>query len=265
MNMSNHGWVSSIGRLGAIFADVLRGVGQGGRFFWRILMRSPAAWRRPRLVVEQIHFIGNYSLSIIGISGLFVGFVLGLQAHYILSTFGSSQMVGLFTGLALLRELGPVVTALLFAGRAGTSITAEIGLMRAGEQLSAMEMMAVDPVTRVVVPRFWAGVIAMPLLATIFSAVGVIGGYVVCVQLIGTDEGAFWSLMQAGVDVVNDILKGTLKSVVFGFAVTFVALFQGYVSKPTPEGVAHATTRTVVHASLAVLALDFILTAIMFS
>jgi len=178
MNVSNRGWRSSIGRLGAIFADVLRGVGQGGRFFWRIVMRSPAAWRRPRLVIEQIHFIGNYSLSIIGISGLFVGFVLGLQAHYILSTFGSSQMVGLFTGLALLRELGPVVTALLFAGRAGTSITAEIGLMRAGEQLSAMEMMAVDPVTRVVVPRFWAGVIAMPLLATIFSAVGVIGGYV---------------------------------------------------------------------------------------
>jgi len=260
-----NGLTNSITRLGAVFADMVRNVGQAARFFWRILYRSAAALRRPHLVVEQIHFIGNYSLSIISVSGLFVGFVLGLQAHYILSTYGSDQMVGLFTGLSLLRELGPVVTALLFAGRAGTSITAEIGLMRAGEQLSAMEMMAVDPVTRVVVPRFWAGVIAMPILATIFSAIGIIGGYVVSVQLIGIDEGSFWSLMQAGVDVVDDVLKGVLKSVVFGFAVTFVALFQGYVSKPTPEGVAYATTRTVVHASLAVLALDFILTAMMFS
>ncbi len=255
----------NVTRLGAVFANMVRNVGQSARFLWRIMARSPSALRRPHLVVEQIHFIGNYSLSIISVSGLFVGFVLALQAHYILSTYGSDQMVGLFTGLALLRELGPVVTALLFAGRAGTSITAEIGLMRAGEQLSAMEMMAVDPVTRVVVPRFWAGVIAMPLLASIFSAIGIIGGYVVSVHLIGIDEGSFWSLMQAGVDVFNDVLKGSLKGLGFGFAVTFVALYQGYVAKPTPEGVAHATTSTVVHASLAVLALDFIMTVMMFS
>lgn len=257
--------ITTLARLGSIFSEMVLGVGQATRFFWRILRRTPAGLRRGHLLIEQLHFIGNYSLLIIGVSGLFVGFVLGLQAYYILNTYGSGQMVGVFTALALLRELGPVITALLFAGRAGTSITAEIGLMRAGEQLSAMEMMAVDPVTRVVVPRFWAGVIAVPILATIFSAIGIIGGYVVGVKLIGLDEGAFWSLMQAGVDVFDDVAKGVLKSIVFGFAVTFVALYQGYIAKPTPEGVAYATTRTVVHASLGVLALDFILTAMMFS
>ena len=167
--------------------------------------------------------------------------------------------------LALPRELGLVVTALLFAGRAGTSLTAEIGLMKAGEQLSAMEMMAVDPLRRVIAPRFWAGIVAMPILAAIFSAVGVLGGYIVGVQLIGVDEGAFWSQMQAGVDVWKDIANGVLKSVVFGVAVTFVALFQGYEAQATPEGVARATTRTVVIASLSVLWLDFLLTALMFN
>jgi phospholipid/cholesterol/gamma-HCH transport system permease protein len=215
-------------------------------------------------VTDQVHFIGNHSLIIIAVSGLFVGFVLGLQGYYTLNKYGSEQALGLLVALSLTRELGPVVTALLFAGRAGTSLTAEIGLMKAGEQLAAMEMMAVDPLQRVIGPRFWAGVIAMPLLAAIFSAVGVLGGYIVGVRLIGVDEGAFWSQMQAGVDVWNDIVNGVIKSIVFGFAVTFIALFQGYEAQPTPEGVARATTRTVVIASLLVLWLDFMLTALMF-
>jgi phospholipid/cholesterol/gamma-HCH transport system permease protein len=239
-------------------------LGYAARSFVTVLRASGAVLRRPRLVTDQIHFIGNYSLVIIAVSGLFVGFVLGLQGYYTLNKYGSEQALGLLVALSLTRELGPVVTALLFAGRAGTSLTAEIGLMKAGEQLAAMEMMAVDPVRRVVVPRFWAGVIAMPLLAAIFSALGVFGGYIVGVQLIGVDEGAFWSQMQAGVDVWQDIANGVIKSVVFGFAVTFVAVFQGYEASPTPEGVARATTRTVVIASLGVLGLDFLLTALMF-
>ena len=198
-------------------------------------------------------------------SGLFVGFVLGLQGYYTLQRYGSSEALGMLVALSLVRELGPVVTALLFAGRAGTSLTAEIGLMRAGEQLSAMEMMAVDPVRRILAPRFWAGIITLPLLAAIFSAVGIIGGWVVGVVMIGIDPGAFWSQMQGGVDVWKDVGNGIIKSVVFGFTVTFVALLQGYNAQPTPEGVSRATTRTVVMASLAVLALDFLLTATMFS
>jgi phospholipid/cholesterol/gamma-HCH transport system permease protein len=212
-----------------------------------------------------VHFLGNYSLAIIAVSGLFVGFVLGLQGYYTLSRYGAAESLGLLVALSLVRELGPVVTALLFAGRAGTSLTAEIGLMKAGEQLWAMEMMAVDPVARVLTPRFWGGVIAMPILATIFSAVGIIGGYLVGVVLIGIDPGAFWSQMQAGVDVWADIGNGVIKSVVFGVAVTFIALLEGYACQPTPEGVSRATTRTVVISSLTILGLDFILTAFMFS
>lgn len=253
--------VSSIGRW---VREYVVNVGFATRTFFALLRASPRMLRRPRLVTDQIHFIGNYSLVIIAVSGLFVGFVLGLQGYYTLNKYGSEQALGLLVALSLTRELGPVVTALLFAGRAGTSLTAEIGLMKAGEQLSAMEMMAVNPVERVVAPRFWAGVIAMPLLATIFSAVGVIGGYIVGVKLIGVDEGAFWSQMQAGVDIWKDIANGVIKSVVFGFAVTFIALFQGYEAQPTPEGVSRATTRTVVIASLTVLWLDFLLTALMF-
>jgi phospholipid/cholesterol/gamma-HCH transport system permease protein len=230
-----------------------------------LITGSVSLLRRFRLVTDQIHFIGNYSLVIIAVSGLFVGFVLGLQGYYTLNKYGSEQALGLLVALSLTRELGPVVTALLFAGRAGTSLTAEIGLMKAGEQLAAMEMMAVDPLQRVLAPRFWAGVIAMPVLATIFSALGVIGGYIVGVQLIGVDEGAFWSQMQDGVDVWNDIANGVIKSFVFGVAVTFIALYQGYHAAPTPEGVARATTRTVVLGSLMVLWLDFLLTALMFS
>ncbi|MGN6388121.1 MAG: lipid asymmetry maintenance ABC transporter permease subunit MlaE [Burkholderiaceae bacterium] len=256
--------IGLLARLGKAVRESIAGVGYGARTFVAMLGSSAGLLRRPRLVTDQIHFIGNYSLVIIAVSGLFVGFVLGLQGYYTLNKYGSEQALGLLVALSLTRELGPVVTALLFAGRAGTSLTAEIGLMKAGEQLSAMEMMAVDPLQRVVAPRFWAGVIAMPLLAALFSALGVVGGYLVGVHLIGVDEGAFWSQMQAGVDLRNDIANGVIKSVVFGIAVTFIAVFQGYEAKATPEGVARATTRTVVIASLAVLGLDFLLTALMF-
>jgi phospholipid/cholesterol/gamma-HCH transport system permease protein len=254
--------ISALGRW------VLDGFGTAGyatRMFLRLVFEFFSLLRRPRLVTKQIHFVGNYSLVIIAVSGLFVGFVLGLQGYYTLSRYGSEQALGLLVALSLVRELGPVVTALLFAGRAGTSLTAEIGLMKAGEQLTAMEMMAVDPLKVVVAPRMWAGIIAMPVLAAIFSAVGIIGGYVVGVMLIGVDPGAFWSQMQGGVDVWRDVGNGVIKSIVFGFAVTFIALFQGYEAKPTPEGVSRATTKTVVYASLAVHGLDFLLTALMFS
>ena len=245
--------------------DLLERVGNATRLFTRLVLLLPATARRAGLVRDQIHFLGNYSLGIIAISGLFVGFVLALQGYYTLEGFGSTEALGQLVALSLLRELGPVITALLFAGRAGTSLTAEIGLMRAGEQLSAMEMMAVDPVSRILAPRFWAGVVAMPVLAAIFSAVGVVGGWGVAVGMIGIDSGSFWSQMQGGVDVFRDVGNGVVKSVVFGFIVTFVAVHQGYTAKPTPDGVARATTRTVVVASLAVLAMDFVLTALMFS
>lgn len=243
----------------------LADLGRGARLFVRLMGLAGASLRRFGLVRDQVHFLGNYSLAIIAVSGLFVGFVLGLQGYYTLQRYGSSEALGLLVALSLVRELGPVVTALLFAGRAGTSLTAEIGLMKAGEQLSAMEMMAVDPVRRILAPRFWGGVIAMPLLAAVFSAVGIIGGYVVGVLMIGVDPGAFWSQMQGGVDVWKDVGNGVVKSLVFGIAVTFIALLQGFEAHPTPEGVSRATTRTVVVASLTVLGLDFILTAMMFS
>ncbi|HEX2605672.1 MAG TPA: lipid asymmetry maintenance ABC transporter permease subunit MlaE [Oxalicibacterium sp.] len=256
------GFVTALGRW---TRETIANTGFAARVLFEIVRSSGGLLRRFRLITTQIHFIGNYSLLLIAVSGLFVGFVLGLQGYYTLNKYGSEQALGLLVALSLTRELGPVVTALLFAGRAGTSLTAEIGLMKAGEQLSAMEMMAVNPLQRVLAPRFWAGVIAMPVLAAIFSAVGIFGGYIVGVQLIGVDEGAFWSQMQGGVDVWNDVLNGVLKSVVFGIAVTFIAVYQGYQSQPTPEGVARATTRTVVMASLSVLWLDFLLTALMFS
>lgn len=256
---------NAISRLGASVRNGVSGLGAFMRLAGAILLRSGAALRRPRLVSQQVHFIGNHSLLIIAVSGLFVGFVLGLQGYYTLSRYGSEEALGLLVALSLTRELGPVVTALLFAGRAGTSLTAEIGLMKAGEQLAAMEVMAVDPIRRVLVPRFWGGVIAMPVLAAVFSMVGVIGGWVVGVLLIGIDPGAFWSQMQEGVDVINDILNGFVKSVVFGIAVTLVALHAGWTARATPEGVSRATTRTVVHSSLLVLGLDFVMTALMFS
>jgi phospholipid/cholesterol/gamma-HCH transport system permease protein len=257
-------WISP-GDLGYAVRGKLVGLGYGARLFTRLLGQTVPTLRRFGLVRDQIHFLGNYSLAIIAVSGLFVGFVLALQGYYTLQRYGSSEALGLLVALSLVRELGPVVTALLFAGRAGTSLTAEIGLMKAGEQLSAMEMMAVDPVQRILAPRFWAGFIAMPLLAAVFSAVGILGAWMVGVVLIGVDPGAFWGQMQGGTDVWRDVGNGVVKSLVFGVTVTFIALLEGFEAQPTPEGVSRATTRTVVVASLSVLGLDFILTAMMFS
>lgn len=257
--------VKVIRSLGSWVVNFVLGVGSFSRLFGQIVARSGSALRRPGLVSQQVHFIGNYSLIIIAVSGLFVGFVLGLQGYYTLNRYGSEEALGLLVALSLTRELGPVVTALLFAGRAGTSLTAEIGLMKAGEQIAAMEVMAVDPIRRVLVPRFWGGVIAMPILAAVFSMVGIIGGWIVGVLLIGIDAGAFWSQMQSGVDIFKDVANGVIKSLVFGIAVTLIALYEGWNAKPTPEGVAKATTRTVVSGALVVLGLDFLLTALMFS
>lgn len=254
-----------IANIGFAVRSFLSNLGHGAALFVRLMRLFGVTMRRFGLVRDQIHFLGNYSLAIIAVSGLFVGFVLSLQGYYTLQRYGSSEALGLLVALSLVRELGPVVSALLFAGRAGTSLTAEIGLMKAGEQLSAMDLMAVDPVQRILAPRFWGGVITMPLLAAVFSAVGVIGGWMVGVLMIGVDAGAFWSQMQGGVDVWKDVGNGVVKSLVFGVTVTFVALLQGYEAQPTPEGVSRATTRTVVVASLSVLALDFVLTAMMFS
>jgi phospholipid/cholesterol/gamma-HCH transport system permease protein len=254
-----------IADIGFAVRGFLADLGHGASLFLRLMRLFGVTMRRFGLVRDQIHFLGNYSLAIIAVSGLFVGFVLSLQGYYTLQRYGSSEALGLLVALSLVRELGPVVSALLFVGRAGTSLTAEIGLMKAGEQLSAMDLMAVDPVQRILAPRFWAGVITMPLLAAVFSAVGIIGGWMVGVLMIGVDAGAFWSQMQGGVDVWKDVGNGVVKSIVFGVTVTFVALLQGYEAQPTPEGVSRATTRTVVVASLAVLALDFVLTAMMFS
>ena len=254
-----------IANIGFAVRSFLSNLGHGAALFVRLMRLFGVTMRRFGLVRDQIHFLGNYSLAIIAVSGLFVGFVLSLQGYYTLQRYGSSEALGLLVALSLVRELGPVVSALLFAGRAGTSLTAEIGLMKAGEQLSAMDLMAVDPVQRILAPRFWGGVITMPLLAAVFSAVGIIGGWMVGVLMIGVDAGAFWSQMQGGVDVWKDVGNGIVKSLVFGITVTFVALLQGYEAQPTPEGVSRATTRTVVVASLSVLALDFVLTAMMFS
>ncbi len=254
-----------LAELGFKTRQQLAELGHATRLFLRLLWLVGPTLRRFGLVRDQMHFLGNYSLAIISVSGLFVGFVLGLQGYYTLQRYGSSSALGLLVALSLVRELGPVVTALLFAGRAGTSLTAEIGLMKAGEQLSAMDLMAVDPLRRILAPRFVAGVLTMPLLAAVFSAVGVVGGWVVGVLMIGVDPGSFWGQMQGGVDVWQDVGNGVVKSLVFGVTVTFVALLQGYEAQPTPEGVSRATTRTVVVASLAVLGLDFILTALMFS
>lgn len=256
--------VNGISWIGLRTRESIGALGFFVRFLLGVLGRSGICLSRPRLVVQQVHFLGNHSLVIIAVSGTFVGLVLGLQGYYTLSRFGAEDSLGVLVALSLVRELGPVVTALLFAGRAGTSLTAEIGLMKAGEQLSAMEVMAVDPLRRVVAPRLWGGIIAMPVLAAIFSALGILGGWLVGVQMIGVDNGAFWSQMQSGVDVRDDVVNGIIKSVVFGVAVTLIALFQGWQARPTPEGVSRATTRTVVVGSLAVLGLDFLLTALMF-
>lgn len=254
-------WLQQLGQSGLSFFERL---GRGHILFYYILAGIPSVLVRLHLLVQQIYSVGVLSLLIIVVSGLFVGMVLGLQGYITLVDFGAEQSLGTMVAASLVRELGPVVTALLFAGRAGSALTAEIGLMKATEQLSGMEMMAVDPIKRVLSPRFLAGFISVPLLTAIFSAVGVMGGYFVGVGLLGVDEGAYWSQIQSSIDFNDDIINGVIKSLVFGIVAGWIAIFEGYDATPTSEGVSRATTRTVVHTSLAVLGLDFILTALMF-
>jgi len=251
-------------KLGHWGLGVLERLGRGHLFLFRVLMSLGTAVTRPRLVIKELYSVGVLSLLIIAVSGLFVGMVLGYQGYITLVNFGAEEALGSVVALSLVRELGPVITALLFAGRAGSALSAEIGLMKTTEQLSGMEMMAVDPVKRVILPRFVAAFISLPLLAAIFSAVAVMGGYFIGVGLLGVDGGSYWSQMQANVDFYEDVMNGIIKSLVFGFVVAWIAVFEGYDTVPTSEGVSRSTTRTVVHSALAVLALDFILTGLMF-
>jgi phospholipid/cholesterol/gamma-HCH transport system permease protein len=252
-----------LARLGHNVIEGIWRIGVMTRFFGLVLASSGTSFKRFRLVMREVYFSGVLSLIIIVVSGLFVGMVLGLQAFETLQKYGATESIGVVVSLSLVRELGPVVAGLLFASRAGSAITAEIGLMKTTEQLTAMDMMAVSPMARVIAPRFWAGVISMPLLAALFSAMGVFGGYLVGVVLIGVDNGAFWSQMQAAVDFRYDVMNGVVKSVVFGIAVAVISTFEGYDAPPTAEGVSRATTRTVVTSALVILALDLMLTAVM--
>ncbi len=256
--------LEQIARLGRIGLGILERLGRAHLLFAAIMAGTSSLLARPRLLIQQIYAVGVLSVIIITVSGVFVGMVLGLQGFYVLSQFGAEESLGVMVAASLVRELGPVVAALLFAGRAGSALTAEIGLMKATEQLSGLEMMAVDPVKRILTPRFFAGFFSMPALAALFSAVGVLGGYFVGVGLLGVDDGAYWSQMQAKIDLHEDVFNGVIKSVVFGVVCSWIALFQGYDATPTSEGVSRATTRTVVHSALAVLGLDFVLTALMF-
>ena len=255
--------IAQLRRLGHRGIETLWRSGAMARFFWLVLSHSSMSFRRIALTMREIYFSGVMSLVIIMVSGLFVGMVLGLQGFETLQKYGAEETMGVLVALSLVRELGPVVTALLFASRAGSAVTAEIGLMKATEQLKAMDMMAVDPVARVVAPRFWAGVISMPLLAALFSAMGIFGGFVVATGFVGIDAGVFWANMQAAVDFRYDIFNGVVKSVAFGIAVAIIATFEGFDAEPTAEGVSRATTRTVVTSALTVLAIDLILTAFM--
>lgn len=239
-------------------------MGRSGVFLCHAFFGLELSLKGFKLLLHQLYKVGVLSLVIIVVSGLFIGMVLALQGYSILVDYGSEQAVGQMVALTLVRELGPVVAALLFAGRAGSALTAEIGLMKATEQLSSMEMMGVDPLKRVIAPRLWAGLITMPLLAVIFSAVGIFGGLLVGVEWLGVYEGSFWANMQSSVDFKEDILNGIIKSVVFGVVCSWIAVFQGYDSEPTSEGISIATTKTVVYSSLSVLGLDFLLTAVMF-
>ncbi len=248
-----------------VLTGMLTRLGRASLFLGKVMAGIPQLFLRFGLVVKQVYSVGVQTLFITLVAGLFVGMVLALQLYYTLSTFGATDTLGMLVDLSLVRELGPVVAALLFAGRAGSALTAEIGLMKATEQLSGLEMMAVDPVERIIAPRFLAGVISMPLLAAMFSAIGILGAYSVGVDLLGVDAGAFWSQIQAKVDFYEDVLNGVIKSFVFGCIVSWIAVFEGYDCIPTSEGVARATTRTVVYSSLAVLAMDFVLTAIMYN
>lgn len=255
--------IEMISSVGASVIGFIRAFGRATFMLWGALVGKPEIRKHTPLLIKQLYVLGVQSLLIIMLSGLFIGMVLGLQGYVVLVDFSAETSLGQLVSLSLLRELGPVVTALLFAGRAGSALTAEIGLMKATEQLSSLEMMAVDPLRRVIAPRFWAGIIAMPVLAAIFTAIGIWGGSLVGVDWKGVDSGSFWSVMQNTVGV-SDLINGFIKSVVFAFAVVWIALFNGYDAMPTSEGISQATTRTVVHASLIVLGLDFILTAIMF-
>ena len=252
--------LQSLGRFGLHYFENL---GRASLFLWEVVVRRPRVIRTFPLLIEEIFSVGVLSLVIIIISGLFIGMVVGLQGYNTLNKFSAAQQLGQLVALSVTRELGPVVTALLFAGRAGSALTAEIGLMKATEQLASMQMMGVDPLWRVISPRFWAGVISLPLLTSIFSAVAIYGGYLVGVKWLGLDNGAFWSNMQASVDFYNDVINGLIKSLVFGFVVSWIAVYQGYDTVPTAEGISRATTRTVVFSSLAILGLDFVLTATM--
>ena len=256
--------IEMIEGLGRSVLSALARLGLAGRFFLAIMMVIGVPLRRFSLLVRELYFSGVRSILIIVVSGMFVGMVLAIQGYEVLQRFGSSETLGVLVALSLVRELGPVVTALLFAGRAGSAVTAEIGLMQATDQIAAMDMMAVNPIARIISPRFLASVVSMPLLACMFSAAGVFGAYLVGVKLIGIDDGSFWSQMQAGVDFRLDIVNGLIKSLVFGVAVGLIAVFEGYYAPPTAEGVSSATTRTVVTSSLAVLILDFVLTVWMF-
>ncbi len=251
-------------RIGRATLNSVERLGFAARFSVAVLAHSPSALRRLQLTLREIYFSGVLSLVIILVSGLFVGMVLALQGYDVLTRYGANESLGVLVALSLVRELGPVVAGLLFASRAGSAITAEIGLMKTTEQLSAMEMMAVDPLARVVAPRFFGGILSMPLLAALFSTMGIFGAYLVGVRLIGIDAGSFWGNMQAAVDFRYDIVNGIIKSVVFGIAVSLIAVFEGYNARPTAEGVSTATTRTVVASSLSILALDFVLTVFMF-
>jgi phospholipid/cholesterol/gamma-HCH transport system permease protein len=256
--------IEMIEGLGRSVLNALARLGLAGRFFLAIMMVIGVPLRRFSLLVRELYFSGVRSILIIVVSGMFVGMVLAIQGYEVLQRFGSSETLGVLVALSLVRELGPVVTALLFAGRAGSAVTAEIGLMQATDQIAAMDMMAVNPIARIISPRFLASVVSMPLLACMFSAAGVFGAYLVGVKLIGIDDGSFWSQMQAGVDFRLDIVNGLIKSLVFGVAVGLIAVFEGYYAPPTAEGVSSATTRTVVTSSLAVLMLEFVLTVWMF-
>ncbi|MFK8079243.1 MAG: lipid asymmetry maintenance ABC transporter permease subunit MlaE [Granulosicoccus sp.] len=251
-------------RFGRSWLDFLAGWGRASMFLAQIMVALPSLFSRPSLTVRQLYSTGVKTLSIIIVSGLFVGMVLALQGYNILIDFGQENRTGTLVALTLVRELGPVVTGLLFAGRAGSAMTAEIGLMKATEQLSGLEMMAVDPFKRVYAPRFLAGFLSLPMLAAMFSAVGAFGGYLLAVLVLGVDSSAYWSLMQSSVSFTGDVGNGLVKGTVFGFVVTWIAIYQGAESIPTSEGVSSATTRTVVYSSLAILGLDFLLTAVMF-
>jgi phospholipid/cholesterol/gamma-HCH transport system permease protein len=256
--------LNAIRKLGRIGIDTTLGLGQAGVFLLHLLEQSWIVVRRPQLLIQQIFSVGVLTVVIIVLAGMFVGMVLGLQGYNTLVDFGAESSLGLVVAAFLTRELGPVLTALLYTGRAGSALTAEIGLMKTTEQLAALEMMAVNPVQRVVAPRFVAGFIAVPLLAAMFSVVGVFGGYLIGVELLGVDGGVFWSSMQEGIDFYDDIVNGFIKSVVFGACVTWIALFQGYTCVPNAAGISRATTRTVVTGSLGILGLDYVLTALMF-